>query len=117
MFTLLFWKAAAERMVRGAAIAVFSAYFVGDGLFDALNVNTWEDVASLALGGAFGSLVLSLTGEAVTKNGPSLTNQETLAKDTQWGGKKPQHGYADAVTILVIVVVVILLLVLFGFVR
>lgn len=78
MWTATFWKATAERMVRGAAVAVFSAWFVGDAVFDALNVATWADVGGLAIGGAFGSLLLSLTGQAVTGSGPSLTNQETL---------------------------------------
>ena len=77
MFTIVFWRAALERMVRGAAVAVGAAYFAGDVVFDALNVGTWSDVGSLAIGGAFGSLVLSLAGQALTGNGPSLTNQET----------------------------------------
>lgn len=76
MFSKVFIKAAIERMIRGAAIAVAAAYFGGDIVFDALNVNTWADVLSLALSGAFGSLVLSLAGQAITGNGPSLTNVE-----------------------------------------
>lgn len=77
MFTLTFWKAAAERMVRGAAISVAAAYFGGDKVFDSLNVNTWADAGGLAIAGAVGSLVLSLAGQAITGNGPSLTSTET----------------------------------------
>lgn len=78
MFTVKFWKAVAERMVRGAAVTVAGAYFGGDLVFDALNVSNWTDVGSLAVSGALGSLVLSLAGQAVTGNGPALTNQEEL---------------------------------------
>lgn len=78
MWTKAFWKAATERMIRGAAITVSGAYFGGDVVFDALNVGTWGDVGSLAISGAFGSLLLSLIGNAATGNGPALTRNETV---------------------------------------
>ena len=78
MWTLEFWKATTERMIRGAAVAIFGAWFAGDKIFDALNVSTWTDVGSLAIGGAFGSLLLSLIGNATTGNGPALVAPEKL---------------------------------------
>lgn len=80
MFTRQFLRATAERVIRGAIVAVAAAYFGGDLLFDAFNVNTWRDVASLALSGAFSSLLLSIGGQALTGNGPAFTNNETLDK-------------------------------------
>lgn len=79
MWTKEFWKATTERVIRGAAVAVFGGFFAGDVVFDAMNVNTWADVGSLAIGGAFGSLLLSLIGNTVgTGSGPSLTGAERL---------------------------------------
>lgn len=78
MWTIAFWKATAERMLRGAAVAIFGAKFAGDVVFDAFSVTTWGDVGSLAIGGAFGSLLLSLIGNAATGNGPALTRNETV---------------------------------------
>jgi hypothetical protein len=80
MWTREFWKATAERMIRGAAVAVGGAFFAGDWAFDALNVGTWQDVGALAIGGAFCSLVLALAGGAFgAGTGPSLTGHETTA--------------------------------------
>lgn len=78
MWTKKFWQAVAERMIRGAAVTVAGGYFGADVVFDALNVSTWSDVGSLAISGALGSLVLSLAGQALTGNGPALTNNEEL---------------------------------------
>lgn len=75
MFTKAFWTATAERMVRGAAVAVSGGWFFGDGLFDAFKVNTWQDVASLAIGGAFSSLVLALAGSQMNGSGPSFGSE------------------------------------------
>lgn len=83
MWTKAFWQATAERMVRGAAVAVAAAYFAGDVVFDAMHVSTWNDVLSLAVGGAFGSLVLALAGNAMNGgNGPALNSAENV---------QPQH--------------------------
>lgn len=79
MFTRVFWKATGERVIRGAAVAVAGAYFVGDGVFNALEVKQWEDVLSLALGGGFGSLVLSIAGGVVSGNGPAFNKEERVA--------------------------------------
>lgn len=79
MWTIAFWKATTERMARGAAVAVFGTFFVGDKVFDALNIHTWSQVGSIAIGGAFGSLLLALAGGAVgSGDGPSFTGQEAL---------------------------------------
>lgn len=78
MWTKQFWKAVGERIIRGAAAGISAGYFAGDVVFDAFNVNTWGDIGSLAIGGAFSALVLSLIGNAVTGNGPALSKVETL---------------------------------------
>lgn len=78
MWSKKFWKAVAERVIRGAAAGVSAGYLAGDVVFNAFNVNTWADIGSLAVGGAFSALVLSLIGNAVTKNGPAITTTETV---------------------------------------
>jgi hypothetical protein len=79
MWTKKFWQATVERMVRGAAISVSAVYFGGDKVFDTFNVHTWQDVSSIGIAGAVGSLVLALIGGAVGKgDGPSLTGTEVV---------------------------------------
>lgn len=78
MWTKKFWMAVGERIIRGAAAGVSAGYLAGDVVFDAFNVNTWADIGSLAIGGAFSALVFSLIGNAVTGNGPALTKIETV---------------------------------------
>lgn len=79
MWTRKFWVATAERVVRGAAVAVFGVFFVGDFVFDAFNADTWEQFGSVAIGGAVGSLVLALAGGAFGSGaGPALTGAEVL---------------------------------------
>lgn len=70
MWTKKFWKATAERVLHGAAVAIFGAFFAGDVVFDAINVNTWQDVGSTGLGGAFGSLLLCLIGGLTSGDNP-----------------------------------------------
>lgn len=79
MWSKEFWLAALERMVRGAAAAVGGAYIVGDKVFEALNVSTWADIGSLAIGGAFVSLVMSLAGNKFGSGaGPSFLGSEKV---------------------------------------
>lgn len=79
IWTKAFWKATFERMVRGAAVAIFGVWFVGDVAFDTFNMATWEDVGALAIGGAFSSLLLCLIGGAFgAGDGPALTGVEEL---------------------------------------
>lgn len=81
MWTRAFWKATAERCLRGAAVAVIGTFFVGDKLFEAFNVNTWQDVGSLAVGGAFGSLLFALAGNTVNGgHGPAFTSAENVVE-------------------------------------
>lgn len=77
MWTAEFWKATAERCVRGGAAATLSSWIVGDGVMDAFNVNL-QEAGGLFLGGAVVSLLLSLIGGATTGNGPSFNNTEVL---------------------------------------
>lgn len=79
MWTIAFWKATSERMLRGAAVAIFAVWFGGDVVFNTFDFSTWKDVGSLAVSGAFGSLLLALAGSAVgSSNGPSFMGQESL---------------------------------------
>jgi hypothetical protein len=79
MFTLKFWKATAERMVRAGAASTLSFWVVGDGILNAANVD-WENAAGVFAGGAVVSLLLALSGQAVSGDGPSFTNQETVSE-------------------------------------
>lgn len=78
MFTLKFWKATAERVVRGAAIA--AGVVLGlDGSGQIVHA-TLTDVGVAAEYGALGSLVLCLAGGFFgAGDGPSLTGREELA--------------------------------------
>jgi len=75
IWTVDFWKAAAERAVKtfaqtAAALAVGS----GAGLIDA----DWVTLASVSGMAALVSLLTSVGSDALTGDGPSLTNAETL---------------------------------------
>lgn len=91
MWTKDFWRATAERVVQGAALAVFAAYFGGDVIFNTLQVNTWVDVLSTAGAGAFGALVLSLAGNAVSGNGPAFTRVEVVDPNGPEPPPPPRH--------------------------
>ena len=70
MWTKDFWKATAERMVRGGAGALLSAWVVGDGQLDLFAMDA-ERGASLFLGGAVVSLLFSLIGGAASGDKPA----------------------------------------------
>ncbi|HEU4544073.1 MAG TPA: holin [Jiangellaceae bacterium] len=76
MTKLAFWKAAAERAVKTGAQFVLVGWGVGDGIFNAWNIEPMQ-AAGLGLGGVIVSLLTSLASLG-TGNGPSLTNSETL---------------------------------------
>lgn len=78
MWTKRFWKVVAERVIRGAVAGVSAVWLAGDVVFDVTNVNSWQDIGSAAVGGAFSALILSLGGNAVTKNGPAFTRNEQI---------------------------------------
>lgn len=78
MWTIEFWKAAAERMVRGGAAALLSAWVVGEGVMNALTID-WAQAAGIFLGGAVVSLLMSLVGQGIGPgDGPSFTGQEVV---------------------------------------
>jgi hypothetical protein len=78
MWTRKFWKATGERMIRGAAAAVGAVWLAGDIVFEAFNFHTWEQVGSLAVGGAFMSLIMALIGNVASGNGPAFTTDEAV---------------------------------------
>jgi hypothetical protein len=79
MWTKNFWQAAAERMVRGGAIAVTTTWIAGDGILNIAHVSDFKDVVVLYISGAVGSLLLSLAGSGLGPgDGPSLTGAEDV---------------------------------------
>jgi len=78
MFTRKFWRAASERAIKTAAQTVLSVYFVGDVIFDFFSAD-WQALGSVALGGAFFSVLTSITSDRIGDDGPSLTSAETLS--------------------------------------
>ena len=78
MFTITFWKATAERVVRGAAVAVAALLGLAPTTQAVGSVNV-QTLAVAALYGALGSLVLCLAGTTLgAGDGPSLTGKEEL---------------------------------------
>ena len=75
MFTLAFWKAAAERAAKTAAQAAIVQLVVGDG-FNAFDAD-WGTAGGFAAGGAVMSLLFSLASSGFGSSGPSL-GAETL---------------------------------------
>lgn len=82
MFTKQFWKAAAERAIRGGAIAASALW----GVTAITDVDTLTSTGQLAavgfVWGAVGSLLLSLIGSQVGEKGqPAFTRAETLTPE------------------------------------
>ncbi len=71
-----FWKAAAERAVKSAAQGAILAG-VGAVGFDAFTAD-WASIGGAALGMGLLSLLTSIGSDALTGDGPSLTDAETL---------------------------------------
>ena len=73
MFTLLFWKAAAERAVKTfAQTAGATAVAAGTGLLD----TDWQTLASVCGMAALLSLATSVASAPVGLAGPSLADEE-----------------------------------------
>lgn len=78
MFTLLFWKATAERAVKTAAQSA-AALLVGDGI--GLLTVDWAAVGSIAGLAAVVSVLTSVGSGAVTDGSPSAVSAEKLTAD------------------------------------
>lgn len=77
IFSLAFWKAAAERATKSTAQGALVAG-VGAAGFDALHAS-WETIGGGALGMGIASLLTSIASDALTGGtGPSLASVETL---------------------------------------
>lgn len=77
MFTVPFWKAAAERAIKTFAQTL--VVLLGASAVDILAVD-WPQALSLAAGAAVVSVLTSIASDAVTaQDGPSLTDAEVLA--------------------------------------
>lgn len=75
MFTIMFFKALAERAVTTAGQAF--VLYVGAGQFNVLDFD-WSTSLGFAAGGAALSIAKGLAAYGLTGNGPSLTNAETI---------------------------------------
>jgi hypothetical protein len=77
IFSILFWRAAAERAIKSAAQGALVAG-IGAAGFDALSAD-FRTIGGLALGMGLASVLTSVASDALTDgSGPSLTNAETL---------------------------------------
>lgn len=79
MFTLAFWKAAAERGIKTLAQSA-AALLVGDGL--GLLTVDWVSVGSVAGLAAVISVLMSVGTGAITDGSPSASTAETLTPST-----------------------------------
>jgi hypothetical protein len=111
-----FWRATAERALRGAVAAVFAAYVAGDLIFNVMNVHTWDQAGSLAVGGAFSAVALSIIGNAKSGNGPSFTRAEVVPESqVPVANQRGQGGILYVLAVAALVIVVIwLVLAVFG---
>lgn len=82
MFTLIFLRATVERALKTAAQSVLTVYFVGDVVLDVFATD-WQALLGVAAGGAFFSVLTSIGSDALTGNGPSLTNAEVVVAKAQ----------------------------------
>jgi hypothetical protein len=77
MFTLAFWKAAAERALKTFAQSLVGSLAVASGLTDA----PWLPALSAAGLATLASLLTSVVSSGVGSSGPSLTSAERLAPE------------------------------------
>ncbi len=77
MFTILFWKAAAERAAKAGSNVAITSFVLGDKIFNAFDVD-WSTTFGVFLGGALVSVLMSIASDAATGSGPSLTNVEVI---------------------------------------
>jgi hypothetical protein len=77
IWTTRFWKAVAERAIKTAAQVL--VVFLGADLLDVFSVN-WERALGIGLGALLVSVLTSLASSTVSGGGPSITNDEVLAR-------------------------------------
>ena len=78
MFTVPFWRAAAERAVKTAAQSLILVWPVADGALNLWQIDPAEAVG-IAVGGALLSLLTSLaSGRVGDRGSPSLSRSEIL---------------------------------------
>jgi len=76
MWTVEFWKEVAERSLKTAAQFVLGAWGIGDGLYNAFDMD-WGLAGGAALGGAILSLLTSIVSAPFgNKESPSLVTGE-----------------------------------------
>lgn len=82
MFTLIFWKATAERAVKTAAQAAAATWATVSLTTLDQTTNELQVVGIIGLSAAILSVLTSLGSSALTDGGPSLTNSEVLPPAT-----------------------------------
>lgn len=68
MYRIAFWKDASERAVKTAAQFVIGAWGIGDGIFNALEMD-WGFAGGAALGGMVLSLLTSIASAPIGSKG------------------------------------------------
>ena len=79
MFTIDFWKDAAERAIKTAAQSVILFWGVGDAMFNAFEMD-WQGALGIALGGLVISLLTSLVSAPFTTKGTASLTSEVQYK-------------------------------------
>lgn len=81
IWTKSFWQATLERIVRGIAIGALlylgGSFISADGQLNALAID-WVTLLGYGLGGGLLSLLFSIIGNGVSKNGPAFVKSEQV---------------------------------------
>lgn len=108
-----FLRAVIERMIRGGIAGIVAGYVAGTLVFDTLNVHTFDQVASLFIGGAVSALMISLGVQGAKKNGPALTGAEVLTPNPKV--RANQTGRASAALMFAVLILVSAFLAILAF--
>jgi hypothetical protein len=98
-------KAVGQRMIRAAASAMLSVAVVGGGVLNAFDAD-WTNVVGVGAGAAFVSLLLSLSGQLTTGNGPAFGDVEQVAPAYEPDPPAGEHGTVELLSVLLILTVV-----------
>jgi hypothetical protein len=83
MFSVAFWKAAAERAAKTGAQACLLAWGLGEEIAEKVNIE-WGDVPGVFAGGAVVSLAFSVASIPLSRgNSPSLVPEAEIASAQQ----------------------------------
>lgn len=80
MFTVVFWKDAAERAIKTIAQTLLALWLVGDVAFNALSVD-WKEALGIAVGAAILSVLTSIVSAGAVANSVSPASLVTPDPD------------------------------------